>query len=98
MKMQLPKRQQNTDTQSIAGQGGFIFSPLLVIVGEGDEELALCIDGGFVVALRRKPDEQWLPMTHMPPKLLAYVDTFMAQNFHLLNNRYGMSGNGNEFN
>ncbi len=101
MQTQLPqqtKHHPNNDAKAIAGQGGFIFSPLLVIVGEGDEELGLCIDGGFVVALRRKPDEQWLPMMHMPPKLLAYVDTFMAQNFHRLNNRYGMSDNGDQFN
>jgi hypothetical protein len=90
---------QSNTARTVAGQGGFILSPLLVIVGEGDEELALCIDGGFVVALKRTADQPWIPMTHMPPKLMAYVDTFMAQHFHLLNNRYGMSGNdGNQFN
>lgn len=72
----------------------FHLTPLLVIDGEGDEKLGLTVDGGFVVALRKHGETLWTPIIHLPPKLLAYLDTFMAQHYPLLNNRYGIATDG----
>lgn len=47
-------------------------------------------DDGFLVFLRKERGEKrWGAVAEVPPKLAAYVDTFMAQYYHRLNNTYG---------
>ena len=68
-------------------------TPKLVIDGVNAEHWGIAVDEeGKIVFLVCDHTEGvfWQTMTHIPPKLLAYVDTFMAQHYHLLDNRLGI--------
>jgi len=63
--------------------------PLLEIQGASPEERwGLTVHDGYVVAVHlvRSPGDkpgdlmmQWIPLSHMPAKLLEYVDVFIGQ-------------------
>ena len=91
----LDQKARLSQTEISRTESLFNLKPLLVVDGEGDERLGLTVHDGFIVALASQNGEKaWTPIVHIPPKLLAYMDTFMAQHYALLNNRYGIPHNG----
>lgn len=70
--------------------------PLLTVSGVNGERWALGVnEGGFIVTLWNPSYmEQWFFMDKMPPMLAAHMDTFLAQNYNLLNNQYGLPQKG----
>lgn len=66
--------------------------PVLQITGENGESWGLGVDPqGFIVALVCTPPKQcWYYASAIPPKLAAHMELFLTQNFHILNNKYGL--------
>lgn len=67
------------------------FKPTLIVDGEPGEQFGLQVINGFITALwRSDTGVDWMPTNPFPPKLAAHIDTFMAQNYQILDNSYGL--------